>query len=150
MHKIGMLLATIISLSCSDKVDVAEEEKNLLKTDREFARMSVNKGAAAAFEHYMTEDAMVLPQNNHPITGRDLIVKAFGDDPDSFKLEWTPEKAEVSESGDMGWTWGRYKQTVFTDKDDKVSYGKYLNIWEKQKDGSWRLAVDMGNKSPEP
>lgn len=31
-----------------------------------------------------------------------------------------------------------------------VSHGKYLNIWEKDADGNWKVAVDMGNSSPAP
>jgi ketosteroid isomerase-like protein len=29
-------------------------------------------------------------------------------------------------------------------------YGKYTSIWNKQKDGSWKVVVDMGNSSPAP
>lgn len=150
MNRIGLLLVPVLSLSCSSPVDVIKESQDLLDTDKEFAQMSLDKGAAAAFEYYMTEDAMVLPHKGHPINGRDGIVKAFGDNPDAFTLEWIPEKAEASSSGDMGWTWGKYKQTIYADGDDIVSYGKYLNIWKKQNDGSWKLIVDMGNSSPEP
>ncbi len=150
MNKIGLLFFPFLSLACADPVDVDKEAKDLLETDREFAQMSADKGAAAAFEFYMTADAMALPHKNHPVYGRENIVSGFGDDPGAFKLEWTPEKAEVSASADMGWTWGRYKQTVFTEADDIVSYGKYLNIWKKQSDGTWRLIVDIGNNSPEP
>ena len=38
------------------------------------------------------------------------------------------------------------------DKDGKpvVSYGKYTTIWKKQKDGSWKGVMDMGNSSRSP
>lgn len=150
MNRFGLLFLPFISLACTESIDVDKETKDLLETDREFAKMSIDKGAAAAFEFYMTPDALALPNKNHPVYGRENIVRAFGGDPGSFKLEWTPEKAEVSASADMGWTWGKYKQTVYTDADDVVSYGKYLNIWKKQEDGTWRLAVDIGNNSPGP
>jgi len=150
MIRTVLFLLSALLFSCSNSVDVIKESQILLETDKEFAQMSLDKGAAAAFEFYMTEDAMVLPHKGNPINGRDGIVKAFGDDPDAFTLAWTPQKAEVSSSGDMGWTWGKFKQTLYADGDDVISYGKYLNIWEKQNDGSWRLIIDMGNNSPEP
>lgn len=36
------------------------------------------------------------------------------------------------------------------DKDGKavVDHGKYTSIWKKQKDGSWKVVLDMGNASP--
>ena len=50
-----------------------------------------------------------------------------------FSLQWTPAKAEVSESGDLGRTSGTYESTMggVTDR------GKYLTVWKKQADGSW-------------
>ena len=160
MNKTGILLIRVLALSCSSTIAVEQASQNLLNTDKEFAQMSLDKGAGAAFEFYLTEDAMILPHNGNPVNGREIIVKAFTVNPiwDKTELAWTPEKAEVSQSGDMGWTWGKYKQTVHrkskqsvhNHSDDIVTYGKYLNIWRKQIDGSWKLVVDMGNHSPEP
>jgi ketosteroid isomerase-like protein len=28
--------------------------------------------------------------------------------------------------------------------------GKYLNVWKKQPDGSWKVLVDIGNEDPVP
>ena len=68
-----------------------------------------------------------------------------------YKLEWTPQYAEVAKSGELGYTWGKYILSYRDEKgEEQKSYGKYLNIWKKQKDGSWKVAVDMGNSSPVP
>jgi ketosteroid isomerase-like protein len=51
----------------------------------------------------------------------------------------------------MGYTWGTYLVMKKDEEDGEPhSYGKYMNIWKKQPDGSWKAAVDMGNKSPLP
>ena len=54
-------------------------------------------------------------------------------------------------SGDLGYTWGTYE---FHSKDKSGSpttdYGKYTSIWKLQKDGSWKVVLDMGNASPNP
>jgi len=59
--------------------------------------------------------------------------------------------ADMAASGDLGYTYGTY---VFTSKNKEgklvASYGKYTSIWKKQKDGQWKVVVDMGNSSPEP
>jgi ketosteroid isomerase-like protein len=36
-------------------------------------------------------------------------------------------------------------------KDGKsvVEHGKYTSIWKKQKDGGWKVVLDMGNASPD-
>jgi ketosteroid isomerase-like protein len=56
--------------------------------------------------------------------------------------------ADISASGDLGYTYGTYE---FRAKDGKliVEHGKYTSIW-KQRDGKWKVVLDMGNASPEP
>ena len=71
--------------------------------------------------------------------------------PEGTSLSWTPVKADMAASGDLGYTYGNY---VFKHKDKSgkliTDYGKYTSIWKKQKDGSWKVVVDMGNSSPAP
>lgn len=66
-------------------------------------------------------------------------------------LTWTPVKAEMAASGDLGYTYGTYVYTA-KNKEGKLvpNYGKYTSIWRKQKDGQWKVVVDMGNSSPDP
>ena len=146
----SLILLPAFLLSCTAGIDVVKESQTLLETDMQFAQMSIDKGAAAAFDHYLTDDAMQLPHKGLQLTGKDQILKSFGNDPEAFQLAWEPQKAEVAESGDMGWSWGKYELTVFLPDENKVTYGKYLNIWKKQEDGTWKVVVDMGNHSPEP
>lgn len=127
------------------------EKRRLLNTDRQFAQMSLDKGAAEAFNHFLAEDAMGMSHNQHPIFGRDQIYQEMKVGEEEYLLAWEPQRAEVSRSEDMGWTWGKY---VLRFKDEQgveqKRYGKYLNIWTRQADGQWRVEVDMGNSSPEP
>jgi ketosteroid isomerase-like protein len=64
-------------------------------------------------------------------------------------LTWTPVGADISASGDLGYTYGTFEFRS-KDKDGKpiIEHGKYTSIWKKQKDGSWKVALDMGNASP--
>ena len=120
----------------------------LLKTDVEFARASVEKGAAAVFAIYLADDAMQMPAGANPIFGKKDILAGMGA---GYVLAWEPKKAEVAKSGDLGWTWGTYELRT-TDGEGKpiVRYGKYINVWRRQKDGTWKVILDMGNASPAP
>ncbi|PYX88395.1 MAG: nuclear transport factor 2 family protein, partial [Acidobacteria bacterium] len=59
-------------------------------------------------------------------------------------------KAEMAASGDLGYTYGTFEFRA-KDKDGHpiVRYGKYATVWKKQKDGTWKVAMDMGNSAPE-
>ncbi|NQT61729.1 MAG: nuclear transport factor 2 family protein [Candidatus Marinimicrobia bacterium] len=145
-----IIFTTMIS-SCNIKDDLDTERRRLLNTDKQFAQMSLDKGAAEAFNHFLTEDAMGMSHNQHPVIGREQIYQEMKVGQEDYQLAWEPQRAEVSGSDDMGWTWGKYVLT-FKDEDsvEQKRYGKYLNIWTRQDDGQWKVAVDMGNSSPEP
>lgn len=143
-----LFIACVVSAAiagCASGPSSEDEEIRLLETDREFAARSVSSTPAEAFAEYLAEDALQLPNGSEPIFGRDEIVRSMVDGP-GFELNWEPQRAEVSASTDMGWTWGTYVAT-FQDSTgaDIQSTGKYLNVWRKQADGIWRVVVDMGN-----
>jgi ketosteroid isomerase-like protein len=64
-------------------------------------------------------------------------------------LRWQPLWAEVS--GDLGYTTGRWqfhqpkKDGPEAGKDEVVQQGRYVTVWRRQADGSWRAAFDLGN-----
>jgi ketosteroid isomerase-like protein len=150
MKRIKTAMTAIIVLfvfwGCGTAIDLEKEKANLVQTDMDFSQASVEKGAAEAFKMYLAEDAIQLPTRANPIVGRDAIFENMSKNSGSYMLAWEPRDAVVAQSGDMGYTWGFYTMT-YTDENGEVkkSPGKYLNIWKKQADGSWKVAVDMGN-----
>jgi ketosteroid isomerase-like protein len=131
-------------------VDVEAEKSLLLKTDAAFSQASVGKGSAEAFHEYLDENALMLPDGSHPILGRESIYAIMSGGTGSV-LTWEPVMAEVAQSGDLGYTWGRYKSMhAGADGAIQTQYGKYLNVWKKQEDGYWKVLVDIGNTNPQP
>ena len=60
---------------------------------------------------------------------------------------------DVRWSGNWAYTVGTYI-TEFTNKDDGSSlfgeeHGKFFLLWEHQKNGEWKVIVDMGNSNQE-
>ena len=67
-----------------------------------------------------------------------------------FHLEWQANSAEVAEAGDMGYTIGAYALTVEQEGASMVTVGKYVTLWKKQADGSWKVVVDCFNGDGPP
>jgi ketosteroid isomerase-like protein len=98
--------------------------------------------------NWFAEDATAFPP------GRDLIhghaeLRAFFSGMfarKDFVIEWAPVQADAAASGDLGYTIGNAKYS-WTDKDGKpvTATGTYLSVWKKQKDGSWKVAADLGS-----
>ncbi|MGH2669664.1 MAG: hypothetical protein ACRDH5_11225, partial [bacterium] len=59
-------------------------------------------------------------------------------------LDWKPLAAEIAGSGDLGCTVG--EASVQPGR----SYSKYLTIWRRHRDGSWKFVMDGGNARPAP
>jgi ketosteroid isomerase-like protein len=98
---------------------------------------------------YYTEDAVVLPANGPLTTGKDAIRKVIADlyAMPGMSVKWQPAKVEVARSGDLGYSQGTYEMTGMVDAQGKpvTDRGKYVEVWRKQADGSWRCAVDIFN-----
>ena len=121
----------------------------LVQLEAEFMKAAAEKGSQGYMSYY-ADDAVELPNGENMLQGKEAIAKTMGflDQKDN-SLTWKPVHADMSASGDLGFTYGTYEFRS-KDKDGKptVSYGKYATIWKKQKDGSWKVVMDMGNSSP--
>ena len=147
---IGLLPLLIISTGCnsSGETDSSSKEK-LIKTDQEFSDKSVKEGMSAAFTAYADDDVILMQDRQFPILGIKELKEHYSKikNGDS-KLEWSPLKAEISKSGDIGYTFGNW---IYSAKDSKDTvYGNYVTIWKKQNDGSWKFVLDGGNTTPPP
>ncbi len=93
---------------------------------------------------YYAADAVVQAGNEPSLTGTEAIKKAWVGmlGPDT-KLSWKQTKTEVAKSGDMAYQIGTYEMSMKDAKGKMVNdKGKFLAIWKKQADGSWKCAVD--------
>jgi ketosteroid isomerase-like protein len=61
-------------------------------------------------------------------------------------LTWEPLYADISVSGDLGYTYGLFASHTKTGK--LLGRGKYVTIWKKQRDGTWKYVLDGGNEGP--
>jgi ketosteroid isomerase-like protein len=122
----------------------AADEAALRKADADWSN-SAKANQVDAFVAYYTDDATVLPPNSPMAASKDDIRKVIGGflALPAINLKWQPTKVEVSKSGDVGYTMGTYEMS-FNDPEGKPTsdHGKYLEVWKKQGDGSWKCAVD--------
>ncbi len=72
---------------------------------------------------------------------------------DAFLTYFAEDGVEIVDGGGINDkdAYGNYVYTA-KNKEGKLvaNYGKYTSIWKKQKDGEWKVVVDMGNSSPDP
>jgi ketosteroid isomerase-like protein len=102
---------------------------------------------------YCEQDGSVLGPNAPIATGREAITKMFSGffALPNLDITWQANKADVARSGELGYTSGTYRMT-FSDPSGKTvsDKGKYVTVWEKQKDGSWKVGLDIFNTDLPP
>jgi ketosteroid isomerase-like protein len=140
---VAVLNAHLVAAPAKDSAET------LRQLEADFMKATAERGSQGYLSYY-ADDAIEVPNNEAIIHGKTNIAKTmvFLDDKTNH-LTWTPVGADISASGDLGYTYGTYEFRSL-DKDGKavVDRGKYTSIWKKQKDGSWKVVLDMGNSSP--
>ena len=103
-----------------------------------------------AFYEFLTSEATALPAGELPIKGREAIRIRLAAGTNGV-WKWKPVEADVAHSGDLGYTWGNYEfQITGPDGLAQTNYGKYISVWRKQPDGTWKVVLDGSNPSPAP
>src|SRR5438445_13705577 len=59
-------------------------------------------------------------------------------------LTWKPTMADVSASGDLGYTYGAFD---LKRGDALIEHGSYVRVWKKES-GKWRIVIEV--MSPDP
>jgi len=123
----------------------------LRQLEAEFMKAAADHGSQGYMSYY-AEDAVEVPDGAPVLQGKASIARTmdFLDNKQNH-LTWTPIGADISASGDLGYTYGNYEFRS-TGKDGKltIAHGKYATVWKRQRDGAWKVVLDMGNSSPEP
>lgn len=107
------------------------------------------KGGGPAFASWFAPDAVTLANGKAPVIGHDAIAAGATWSPATYQLTWTPEGARMSPSGDMGFTWGHYNgASKDREGNSTTTSGRYMTVWKKQPDGSWKVVLDASNDGP--
>lgn len=113
---------------------------SLIEAERAFSRRSVEHGMRDAFLAYLAPGAVVF--NPLPTPGRPLWDSRS---PSPSTLIWEPAFAEISASGDLGYTTGPWELRPAAEaKDRPVVHGQFISVWRRNAGGVWKVEADIG------
>lgn len=156
-HVLLLPLTILLLLTCS-KEKPSDKQSNQEYID---AITAVSSARAEAFnnsdadgiaEHF-TEDAILMAPGVPAMKGRDAVRDYYQFIFDEYEPELESHYVEVRVEGDLAYGRGIAKVTL-TPKDGTEtleSASKYLNILQRQPDGTWKTTHDIwnGNESSE-
>ena len=128
----------------------ADQSAALMQTSRDWAKAAAT-GNLDSIVSYWADDAIVLEPDQPAHVGKAAIRKMVEGSlkVPKFSITWEPERASISESGDVGYLI-EHNRFTFADSTGKVhtQFGKAVTIWRKDTNGNWKCVVDTWNASP--
>ena len=136
----------LLALTAGCGGDSSSADAKTIKARSELWSKAGSVKDSASFATFYADDATVMLPNEPPIKGMDAIkavLTPMMQDP-NFSLSFTTDKVEVS--GILAYTQGAVTlKTTARDGKQFADTGKYLTVWKKQADGSWKAIEDIFN-----
>jgi len=142
---VAVFASAVALLAGCTQSDSERYKAEILAADKAFCASSEKDGPKAAFLQAIARDCKLLGDIR---TGSDAVNSVFIQLPPTARLTWEPSFVDVSASGDLGYTWGRYILNVPMTKQGAaplIRMGTYVTIWRRQPNGAWKIVLDGGN-----
>jgi len=136
----------VLMHSCQTPSAPARDEifkKELFAVEKEFCAMAQSKGIQQAFVYFAADSAVIL-RGDRLIKGKEAIRRQYESMPaKGVILVWSPDFAEVSGSGDLGYTFGKYTFSKTDSLGHNIqSRGIFHTVWKRQLNGQWKFVWD--------
>jgi ketosteroid isomerase-like protein len=120
-------------------------EEALRDLDEQWSKAADAKDIDKTVSFY-SDDAVVMPPNAPRATTKEAIRTIWKDLLTDASISWKTKEVEVAQSGDLAFSNGTYEVTLNDPTGTPVKdRGKYLEVWKKQADGTWKCVMDMWN-----
>jgi len=143
-----VVLFCVLLVGCKppEKFDAAAVKAKIDAACKAQEQAAVKGDATAAASNY-EENAVILASNMPMVKGRagiEKMMKAWMQSEMKMK-EFTSTTISVEGAGEFAIQLGRYFQTFEMSGKVVADTGKFVTVWRKQVDGSWKMAYDIWN-----
>jgi len=122
--------------------------EQMVETERSFAARALVTGWKQAFLEFFAPGAMGFDEGQVGLA-RDQIERS-PDPPKDLQLVWEPRYGDVSASGDIGYLTGPVRNVRASRDGGRPRHSNYMSIWKRQRDGSFKVVMDVGIPTPGP
>ena len=148
-HTVLMTMGIMLVSGCTMQapIDTDAARAALLDAATSYHEAATAKDREAVVALY-ADDAMMIPPNAERVDGIEGVQSyrfGFIETP-GVELRFETIRAEVSSSGDLGWTLA-IGDVSFVAPDGQPGRDRVrdFHTWKKQADGSWKVVIDIWN-----
>ena len=146
--KAAMVLL-IIGMACCDKRSTQDDATEIaeIKALSALRAKAFNEGNADVIARAFTESGLLMAPDMTSMTGREAVRGYYQRIFDQYRTSLESGYEEVKVSGNLGYGVGyaKVKLVPHSGGDTVVSTAKYINILQRQDDGSWLTTHDIWN-----
>ena len=141
---LGVACLAFVPAAGSKALAAETDEQSIQETYRAWVEATNDKDIEE-WSTFLAPSPYFHPADSLPLANAQEVISYYAQsfaDP-RFSLDCKQEYVEVSQSGEMAWSRGKCKST-FTGPDGNEASGtsRWLKVWIKQSDGSWRCRVN--------
>ncbi len=113
---------------------------------------SMNRGDIDAWLALWTDNGIHMPPNSPPITGKKRIRTRIKSELDQFRFNLRITNEEVRVAGEWAYARGIYTAALTPKQGGEPMFidGKYMKVFERHPDGSWKIHGDIYNSNVPP
>ena len=143
----GLVLITFLSSVLVFAQSIEADKSAILESQKQYT-IGVNTGNYDLWMSLWDENGIKMEPNHPAIIGKEAISQAVRE---LFKQP-PPEMKIINEDLEIGgqWAFGRGNYTIKIPNLPMLIEGKYLTIYKKQGDGSWKIFRDCYNSNTPP
>jgi len=146
----GCLALLMLASGCSQKPPDtrAADAQKIKDLDTQWSKTAGAHDLDGTVSYY-SDDATVMPPNAPMAANKEAIRAgwAAANGP-GVNLSFESSKVEVAASGDLAYDVGTYTVSMKDAQGKPVTdTGKYLAVWKKQPDGTWKAVEDTWNSN---
>lgn len=120
----------------------------MVETERAFAARALVVGWKDAFLEYFADDAIGFDEQQVGLA-KDQI-RRTPDPPADLRLLWEPRYGDIASSGELGYLTGPVQNILPSRNNGRPRHSTYASIWKRQRDGSFKVVLDVGVDTPGP
>ena len=118
----------------------------LINADQEFLKAAQTNDVTGAYLKFLADGARLHRNGALPFIGKDAIRVYL--DSKKMVMTWQPLKSDISQSGELGYTYGSYQLRDASTPTVTTEQGYYVRVWKRRNDGKWKVVLETTSPIP--